>query len=295
MAVTGRWSAAGESYRAALTLREKLISTDRRPTRVYDLAVSRHSSGRERAVAGDVAEAERLYRAATAALSEHAAGPAWELALAAAELDLGRLLAATGRAAEAEAVAQRAADRAGVVADRLPAALVPQEQLATAWTLVGELTINRPDVAGAAFTKAMAARRWLADRPAARPRDLSELAWFLSTCPDERFREPAGAVTAARMAADRAPQDARPWTRLGVALCRTRDWRAAANALERAERLKRGGDRTNWLFLALAYRELGDETAARRWREKAVAADRPIIADPEWSRLRGEAAAWLGG
>jgi serine/threonine protein kinase len=292
LAVTGRWNGAGEAYKAALALREKLAGS---PARVYELAVTQHALGRERAVVGDTCEAERLFRAAIAGLSEHAAGPAWELALAAAELDIGRLLAATGRTGEAEAMGRHAANRAGAVAAQMPTALVPQEQIASAWALVGELAANQPDDAAAAFMKALTARRWLAERPGARPRDLSELAWFLSTCPDERFREPAGAVAAAQSATNAAPQDARPWTRLGVALCRAHDWQAAVDALERAERLKRGGERTNWLFLALAYRELGDEEAARRWREKAAAADGPAIADPEWRRLRAEAAAWLDG
>ncbi|HEY1379604.1 MAG TPA: tetratricopeptide repeat protein, partial [Gemmataceae bacterium] len=291
LAATGRWAAAGEAYRAALALREKLAGGDECPTRAFELAVTRNALGRVRAASGDACGAEALDRAAVAALAEHAdAGPGWELALAAAELDLGRLLAAN-RAEEAEPVARRAADRADAVARQLPAAPAPRELAAGAWALVGELAADRPDAAAAAFAKALAARRWLADRPAARPRDRAELAWLLCTCPDCRFRDPAAAVAAATAAADQAPQDARVWTRLGVARCRAGDWRAAAEALQRAEKLRPGGERTARLFLAVAYRELGDEAAARQWAAKAEAG--PAAADAEWTRLRAEAAAWL--
>src|SRR5207249_4703503 len=110
-----------------------------------------------------------------------------------------------------------------------PGTPAPNELLASAWALVGGLCADRPDEAAAAFQRALATRRQLAAGPA-RPRDLAELAWFLATCPDERFRDAAGAVAAARAATERAPHDGRAWSRLGVALCRAGDWRAAAGA-----------------------------------------------------------------
>jgi serine/threonine protein kinase len=294
LAATGRWTAAGAAYRASLALREAPNCGPAGPARTFELAATRLALGRVAAAAGVTSDAESLFRSAMAALAGHAdAGPAWALALAAAEVDLGCLLAATGRAVEAGPIARRAAGRAAAVADRQPTAPAPREVLAAAWALAGELAVGRPDEAAAAFENALAARRWLADRPGARPRDLSELAWFLTACPDEQFRDPAGAVAVARTAADRAPHDARPWTRLGASLCRAGEWRAGADALEHAERLKTGGDRTNWLFLAVAYRRLGDAGQARLWAERVAAVGPAASADAEWCRLRNEVAELL--
>jgi tetratricopeptide (TPR) repeat protein len=294
LAANGRWAGAGAAYRAALALRESPECRPEGPLRGFNLASTRQALGRVAAAAGSSAEAEGLYRAAVAAFAEHANGdPAWATALAGAELDLGRLLAATGRADEAGVIARRAANLAAAGVDQRPTAPAPREVLAAAWALAGELAVEKPDEAAAAFEKALAARRWLAERQGTRPRDLSELAWFLTTCPDERFRDPAAAVAAARTATDRAPRDARPWTRLGTALCRTGEWRAAADALERAEQMKPGGDRINWLFLAVAYRRLGDAGQARRWAEKVASVGPTAAADAEWCRLRDDAAGSL--
>jgi hypothetical protein len=64
-------------------------------------------------------------------------------------------------------------------------------------------------------------------------------------------------------------------------------------ALERAEQLKPGGDRTAWLFRALAHHRLGETDQAARWAAKVAAVGPAAYADVEWARLRVEAADWL--
>jgi tetratricopeptide (TPR) repeat protein len=295
LCATGRWAAAEQAYRAALAVRQKLSEDSPTPPLSYELAVTRHALGRVRMVCGPAAEAEPLLRAAATGLEEHVAtGPAWALALAAVEVDLGRLLAASGRPAEAEPFGRRAAGRAEQAAAALPGAPAPRELVAGAWALVGTLCANRPDEAAVAFRRALAARRQLADVGPARPRDRVELAWLLATCPDARFRDPAGAVAEAKGAVAQAPHDGTAWNRLGVALCRSGDWAAAAEALEKAVKLHQGGDRTDWLFLALAYRRLGEDERAKRWADRLAEADRRESSPPdaEWVRLRAEAEEW---
>jgi tetratricopeptide (TPR) repeat protein len=57
---------------------------------------------------------------------------------------------------------------------------------------------------------------------------------------------------------------------LGVAYYRNSQWENAREALERS--IERGvDDPCNWLFLAMAYQQLSDQTQARMWYDKAIA------------------------
>jgi hypothetical protein len=127
----------------------------------------------------------------------------------------------------------------------------------------------------------------------------NEFAWFLATCPGPRFRNAREAVALARKAVRGIPEgdpwrvfgvvDRRPGNvrrTLGVALYRAGDWRAAAEALHKGAELRAGGDSSDWFFLAMAHRQLGDKDEARRWYDKAVEwMDRNRPRDPELLRL----------
>jgi tetratricopeptide (TPR) repeat protein len=100
---------------------------------------------------------------------------------------------------------------------------------------------------------------------------INNLAWWLATCPDVKFRDPARAVEHARKATQLAPNNGITWNTLGVAQYRAGDWKAAVFALEVSRGLRNGGDGFDWLFLAMTHRKLGDNDQARKFFDMAVA------------------------
>jgi tetratricopeptide (TPR) repeat protein len=96
------------------------------------------------------------------------------------------------------------------------------------------------------------------------------LAWLLATCPDAKQRDPDRAVEAAKQAVQLAPQAGGFWNTLGVAHYRAGDWKAAVAALEKSMELQKGGDASDWLFLAMAHEKLGRRDEARKDYDRAV-------------------------
>jgi serine/threonine protein kinase/Flp pilus assembly protein TadD len=123
----------------------------------------------------------------------------------------------------------------------------------------------------------------------------NNLARVLATCPDGRWRDPARAVELARRAVGLAEKSGPYWTTLGVAQYRAGDWGAAVEALRKAVELRRGGDGTDWLFLAMAHWQLGKKDEARQWYDKAVQWMEKNQASDEIQGFRAEADALLGG
>src|SRR5205814_10449597 len=116
-------------------------------------------------------------------------------------------------------------------------------------------------------------------------------AWNLAACPDPKFRDPARAVRVATGLVETAPAAGLNWSILGAAQYRAGDWPAAVAALDRAIELKKGGDKRDWLFLALAHGRLGHAAEARRYYDRAV---QPLPNRASIHRLRAEAAELLG-
>jgi serine/threonine protein kinase/Flp pilus assembly protein TadD len=106
-----------------------------------------------------------------------------------------------------------------------------------------------------------------ADTSSAAPYD--HLAMLLASRPDRKPHDPARAVELAKKAVTLAPRERESWHALGVAQYRAGDWKAAAEALEKALTLRDGGDASDWLFLAMARWRLGDRAAARASYDKA--------------------------
>ena len=102
------------------------------------------------------------------------------------------------------------------------------------------------------------------------------------------MRDPIEAVQVARRAVDIEPRDRNYWNSLGVALYRAERWSEAVDALEKSMQLRSGGDRYDWIFLAMSYWQLGDPTKAQRWYEQAISQGGSI--DPLFARIRTEAA-----
>jgi tetratricopeptide (TPR) repeat protein len=98
----------------------------------------------------------------------------------------------------------------------------------------------------------------------------NELAWILATSRDASLRDPHRAVKLAREAVALEPRNGSNWNTLGAAQYRAGDWKAAIAALERSVKLQKGGDCTDWFFLAMAHKQLNKRDKARRWCDQAV-------------------------
>ena len=122
----------------------------------------------------------------------------------------------------------------------------------------------------------------------------NDLAWLLARHPGAPPYDPARAVKLAKEAVALAPDNGSYWNTLGVAHYRTGDWKAGVAALEKSMQLRSGGDASDWLFLAMARRRLGDPADARRWYDRSlvwIKANAPR--DQELLRFRAEAARLL--
>ncbi|QEH35647.1 Serine/threonine-protein kinase PrkC [Aquisphaera giovannonii] len=123
-----------------------------------------------------------------------------------------------------------------------------------------------------------------------------DVAWLLATYPDPNLRDPARAVELARKAVDLSPNEGTNWNTLGIAYYRAGDWRAAIDALTNSmERGSCRGEGFSAFFLAMAHWQLGDESRALSWYDRAVEwMDGRKSTDEELARFRAEAAALLG-
>jgi len=120
------------------------------------------------------------------------------------------------------------------------------------------------------------------------------LAWLLATCPDPKFRNLHQAVLLAKRAVHLASQEGGFWNTLGVASYRAGDWQAAVDGLNKSMELSKGGDSSNWFFLAMANWRLDKKEQAQKtflqavaWMEKNKPQDKDLL------RFREEAATLL--
>jgi tetratricopeptide (TPR) repeat protein len=99
----------------------------------------------------------------------------------------------------------------------------------------------------------------------------NEWAWLLATCVDAKFRDPSRAVQLARRAVELWPAHGGFTNTLGVAYYRAESWKAAIEALEKAEKLAPGKQLAwNAFFLAMAHWKLGEQEQARKEYQQAV-------------------------
>jgi tetratricopeptide (TPR) repeat protein len=127
------------------------------------------------------------------------------------------------------------------------------------------------------------------------PESRSMLASVLTAIPSLRLRDPHAAHGAAKEAVERRPESADHLSALGAASYRVGDWSGVVRALEKSMELKKDANPSGWFFLAMAYWQLGDESNARSWYEKAVQwMEKTGPLDEEVQRYRDEAATLLG-
>ena len=117
--------------------------------------------------------------------------------------------------------------------------------------------------------------------------------WILATCPYPELRDPARAVELARKELEKNPKRGSAWTSLGAAYFHAGDWKAAVEALEKAE--AHGDSGNNFFFLAMAHWQLGVRDQAHRWYRRGVEEMRKFAyIDPSPKRWRVEAEELLG-
>jgi tetratricopeptide (TPR) repeat protein len=146
------------------------------------------------------------------------------------------------------------------------------------------------------WDEAIADYTWFLDRcPALAVSNHNGLAWLLATCPDPKFRNAARAVEHAKKAVELSPKTGYLWNTLGAAHYRAGDWTSAITALEKSMELKKGGDSSDWFFLAMAHVRQGEKGEAREWYNKAVRwMDKQHPKTEELRRFRAEAAELIG-
>jgi serine/threonine protein kinase/tetratricopeptide (TPR) repeat protein len=123
----------------------------------------------------------------------------------------------------------------------------------------------------------------------------NNLAWLLATCSALNLRDPERAVESAKKAVELAPTHGNYWNTLGAAHYRAGQWKPAVQALNKSMDLQKGGDSSDWFFLAMAHWRLGEEDQARRWYDRAVQwMDKNNPKNDELRRFREEAVELLG-
>jgi serine/threonine protein kinase/uncharacterized protein HemY len=109
-----------------------------------------------------------------------------------------------------------------------------------------------------------------------------QLAVFLTTCPDPKYRDAARAVELAGRAVQRDPEKGAYWGVLGMAQYRAGNWSEAVSALEKARDLTEARD--TQFFLAMAYWRQGEKKRARQRYVEAI----------RWMQQHAPGDAWVG-
>ena len=123
----------------------------------------------------------------------------------------------------------------------------------------------------------------------------NDVAWRLATDTDPELRPTGIALEFARKGVELGPEDRKAWNTLGVAQLRAGNWEESIKALRKSMDLRKGGDSSDWFFLAMAHWHLGNKDQARSWFDQAVSwMDKNQPENEELRRFRAEAAELLG-
>jgi serine/threonine protein kinase/predicted Zn-dependent protease len=122
----------------------------------------------------------------------------------------------------------------------------------------------------------------------------NDVAWLLVTAADRKLQDPGRALELAKKAVDLVPGNGDYWNTLGVASYRAGDLKSAVAALTKSMDLRKGGDPTDWFFLAMAHCRLGEKIQSRTWYDRAAQwMEKNQSQDEELRRFRAEAAELL--
>lgn len=126
-------------------------------------------------------------------------------------------------------------------------------------------------------------------------RSMNNLAWIIARSADAGIRNHQRAAIIAEKAVELAPQNRAYLNTLGVAHYRVGDWKAAIAALEKSMAVSGGGDANDWLVLAMAQWQLGEQVRARQYYQQAIDwIDQHQSKEEQLGRFRAEAAELLG-
>jgi tetratricopeptide (TPR) repeat protein len=202
---------------------------------------------------------------------------------------LGRVLAAAGKADEAEKSYRQAVNLLECSAKEFPYSAYHRQDLVKSYLQLVSLLceVGRPSEAAEPYRKAL-------ELDAEDPAISNELAWFLATGPEPRLRDATQAVRLAKKAVEARQESPDCWNTLGAANYRIGDHNAAVAALEKARSRRSGGNSFDWFFLAMAHWRLGNRDEARTWFERAVKwMDSNKPRDDQLRRFRTEAEGML--
>jgi serine/threonine protein kinase len=230
--------------------------------------------------------------------------PEQRLDLASAHHHLGEQMEDAGEWTKAEQHYRRAVDLLTRLVEEVPTLSRYRHHLAMNQESLGNLLYARGEQAAGTkhFREALALRTRISSDPLAggagtegQADNLRRLARLLALCPDQRLRNPGRSVRLARQAVAEAPRQGEYWFTLGLAWYRAGDLRAALDALQQGNQLRRGWDPGDGFLMALIHWRLGNKELARQWYQQAAR----FMADHQpgnelLRRWRGEAAELLG-
>jgi serine/threonine-protein kinase len=281
---------AEKAYRKAIKLLERL-SAEFAKEHAYqrDLATSLWHLAYLLRDLQRLAEAEASHRQALVIrerlATEFANDPGLRSSLAVSQRSLGGLLDRTGRSEEAAELLRKSIQQYVMLTEEFPSNSTYRKELAETYDRLAQLLkgSGKEHEAGQAFRLAV-------------EHDAEEtgnnFAWFLLTCADESLRDTQQAMTLAKQAAERTPQNPNIRSTLGVAYFRCRDWQAARDELQQAVRLRGQPHGAECIVLAMTHWHLGQRDQARDWYQKGVAwlpAHQDDVDYADVARLRAEA------
>ncbi len=208
--------------------------------------------------------------------------PAFRVALADAYKKMADLLREAGQMPESEQAAHKSIEIYEKLAADFPNVPEYQSRRFRSWTRSLELADNSAEAA-----RALSKCLELVPKDAT---NLNNFAWLLATSPNLKARDPKRAVELAKQAVGLAPKEGSWWNTLGAAHYRAGDWNESIETLEKSMALRKGGDASDWFFLAMARWKKGEKEDARKWYGRAVQwMEKNEPKNEELGRFRAEA------
>jgi serine/threonine protein kinase len=121
----------------------------------------------------------------------------------------------------------------------------------------------------------------------------NSLAWTMVSVPGPVPLPASRALTSALKAVDLKPADWMYWNTLGVVGFRSRDWKRAAESLEKSVSLNEGGGAIDFFFMAMTRWHQGERDEAQRLFNRAADYQKHNPGDPELYQFLTEAKALI--
>jgi serine/threonine protein kinase/tetratricopeptide (TPR) repeat protein len=272
---TGLIADAEKAHRHSLAIRAKLASDyPDAPYYAFELALGKRHLAAVLQHSGRSEEVEQANRQAIQLTEKLTADfpdlTEYRWLLAASRRQLGEFLSAAGRFEEAAREFDQAVPLWESLVVRFPAFPEYRHDFAGQLHAMGFVLVEtgKPREAERAFTRSRDQRGQLAAGYPENTLYTIELSWLLATCPAASVRDADKSVDLALAATQAAPNDAGAWAALGVAHYRKGSWRAADQALTKANALDAANPCVPF-YLAMTRERLGNRAQATQWLERA--------------------------